>query len=53
MPGDQLAGLAQSASVVSFPAGCPIFQGGGNATRFWLIRSGRVTLDLGLPGAAG
>jgi CRP-like cAMP-binding protein len=50
MPGDQLAGLAESASVVSFRAGCRIFEDGGNATRFWLIRSGRVALDLALPG---
>jgi CRP/FNR family transcriptional regulator, cyclic AMP receptor protein len=50
MPGDQLAGLAGSASVVSFPAGRRIFEVGGNATRFWLIRSGRVALQLGLPG---
>jgi CRP-like cAMP-binding protein len=50
MPGDQLAGLAKSASVVSFPVGCRIFEDGGNATRFWLIRSGRVALDLALPG---
>jgi CRP/FNR family transcriptional regulator, cyclic AMP receptor protein len=27
-----------------------IFADGGNATRFWLIQSGRVSLDLDIPG---
>jgi CRP/FNR family transcriptional regulator, cyclic AMP receptor protein len=50
MPGDQLADLAKSASVVSFQTECRLFEDGGNATRFWLIRSGRIALDLGVPG---
>lgn len=50
MSGDQLAELAKSASVVSFQGGCRLFEDGGNATRFWLIRSGRVALDLDVPG---
>jgi CRP/FNR family cyclic AMP-dependent transcriptional regulator len=50
MPSDQLAELAKSASVVSFQAEHRLFEDGGNATRFWLIRSGRVALDLAVPG---
>ena len=50
MTDGQLAELARSASVVSFPAGRRLFEEGGNAARFWLIRSGRVALDLGVPG---
>jgi CRP-like cAMP-binding protein len=50
LPSDQLAQLAKSASVVSFQSGCRLFEDGGNATRFWLIRSGRVALDLDVPG---
>ena len=36
-----------------FPAGHRIFADGGFTTKFWLIRSGRVTLDVHVPGAAG
>jgi CRP-like cAMP-binding protein len=50
MPADQLAELAKSASVVSFKTGSRLFEDGGNATRFWLIRSGRIALDLDVPG---
>lgn len=50
MPNGPLAELAKSASITSFPAGRRIFEEGGNANRFWLIRSGRVALDLGLTG---
>jgi CRP/FNR family transcriptional regulator, cyclic AMP receptor protein len=46
MPRDELAELSKSASVAAFPAGRRLFAEHGNATRFWLIRSGRVTLDL-------
>ena len=52
MPSGLLAELAGTASVVSFKTGSRIFEDGGNATRFWLIRSGRVALDLTLPGDA-
>jgi CRP/FNR family transcriptional regulator, cyclic AMP receptor protein len=50
LPLDQLAALAGTATVVTFPARCRLFEEGGNATRFWLIRSGRVALDLDVPG---
>jgi len=47
---DHLAVLAQAAAEVTFPAGNRLFDGGGNARRFWLIESGRVALDLQIPG---
>jgi CRP-like cAMP-binding protein len=50
MPSDQLAELAKSATVVAFQTGCRLCEYGGSATRFWLIRSGRVALDLDVPG---
>jgi CRP/FNR family transcriptional regulator, cyclic AMP receptor protein len=50
MPRDQLGMLAEDASDVTFPARHRIFEDGCNATRFWLIRSGHVALDLQVPG---
>jgi CRP/FNR family transcriptional regulator, cyclic AMP receptor protein len=50
MPRDQLATLAGSARHVSFAARHRLFEDGGNATRFWLIQSGHVRLDLHVPG---
>jgi CRP/FNR family cyclic AMP-dependent transcriptional regulator len=47
---DQLAVLAPAASTVTFPARHRLFEDGGNATRFWLIQSGHVSLDLQVPG---
>ncbi|MFE2043731.1 cyclic nucleotide-binding domain-containing protein [Streptomyces sp. NPDC059477] len=39
---DRLMGLAHE---VSFPEDCRIFEAGGDADRFWVIRSGAVSLD--------
>jgi CRP/FNR family transcriptional regulator, cyclic AMP receptor protein len=50
MSGDQLGFLAGAARDVKFPATHRLFEDGGNATRFWLIQSGHVTLDLHVPG---
>jgi CRP/FNR family transcriptional regulator, cyclic AMP receptor protein len=50
MSGDQLAMLAQAACDVKLPAGHRLFEDGGHASRFWLIRSGCVALDLNVPG---
>jgi CRP-like cAMP-binding protein len=50
LPPDQLGALAGTAAVVTFPARHRLFEEGGNAARFWLIRSGRVALDLHVPG---
>jgi CRP/FNR family cyclic AMP-dependent transcriptional regulator len=46
----QLSVLATTASEDTFEARHRIFADGGNATRFWLIQSGRVSLDLDIPG---
>jgi CRP/FNR family transcriptional regulator, cyclic AMP receptor protein len=50
MSHDQLSVLAEAARDVSFPARYRLFEDGGNATRFWLIQSGHVSLDLDVPG---
>ena len=50
MSADQLAMLAEAARDVSFPARYRLFEDGGNATKFWLIQSGHVSLDLHVPG---
>jgi CRP/FNR family cyclic AMP-dependent transcriptional regulator len=50
MSRDQLSVLAETACDVSFPAKHRLFDDGGNATRFWLIQSGHVSLDLHVPG---
>jgi CRP/FNR family transcriptional regulator, cyclic AMP receptor protein len=50
MSADQLAVLAGTAQDVTFPARHRLFEDGGYATRFWLIRSGHVLLDLHIPG---
>ncbi|MFI6445695.1 cyclic nucleotide-binding domain-containing protein [Kitasatospora sp. NPDC050543] len=42
--------LAASAREVSIPAGTRIFEEGGLADRFWIIRSGLVVLDVHVPG---
>jgi len=47
---DHLGVLAESACDVRFPARYRLFEDGGNATRFWLIRAGHVALDLHVPG---
>ncbi|MGW2022914.1 cyclic nucleotide-binding domain-containing protein [Streptomyces decoyicus] len=44
---DRLLGFA---SGVSLPAGVRIFEEGGAADRFWIIRSGLVALDVQEPG---
>ncbi len=50
MPPGQLDALAETASEVSFPARHRLFEDGGHAGHFWLIRSGQVALDLQVPG---
>ena len=50
MSRDHRAVLAQAASDVSFPAGHRFFEDGGHATRFWLVQSGHVTVDVHVPG---
>ena len=50
MSRDQLGVLAEAAHDVSFPAKHRLFEDGGHASRFWLIQSGHVRLDLHVPG---
>jgi CRP-like cAMP-binding protein len=46
----QLEALAALAVSVKWPAGCRLFEEGGSAARLWLLRSGRIALDLRVPG---
>jgi CRP/FNR family transcriptional regulator, cyclic AMP receptor protein len=46
----QLERLAELAVSVDMPAGCRLFDEGGKAARLWLVRSGRIALDLRVPG---
>jgi CRP/FNR family transcriptional regulator, cyclic AMP receptor protein len=50
MAPEQLDPLAETASEVRFPARHRLFEDGGYAGRFWLIRCGQVALDLHIPG---
>ena len=50
MSRDHLAVLAGTAADVTFPARRRLFEDGGSASRFWLIQSGYVALDLHVPG---
>jgi CRP/FNR family cyclic AMP-dependent transcriptional regulator len=50
MSRDHLAVLAQAAADVTYPAGQRFFEDGGHATRFWLVQSGHVTVDVHVPG---
>jgi CRP/FNR family transcriptional regulator, cyclic AMP receptor protein len=50
MSRDHLAALAEAGSDVTFPARHRIFEDGGHADRFWLIKSGFAALDLHVPG---
>lgn len=42
--------LLEFAADVSFPLGARIFQEGARADRFWIIRTGRVGIDVHVPG---
>ncbi|MFF7738872.1 cyclic nucleotide-binding domain-containing protein [Streptomyces sp. NPDC007984] len=42
--------LLACATHVSFPTGARIFEEGTRADKFWVIRTGRVTLDIHVPG---
>ncbi|MEV0371263.1 cyclic nucleotide-binding domain-containing protein [Streptomyces sp. NPDC050636] len=50
LPAEARARLDGIAHEVSLPRGARIFEEGGRADRFWVIRSGRVTLDQRVPG---
>jgi CRP-like cAMP-binding protein len=42
--------MRELAREVSFPGGTRIFEEGGRADRFWIVRGGQVVLDLHVPG---
>ncbi|MET9359658.1 cyclic nucleotide-binding domain-containing protein [Streptomyces sp. NPDC006632] len=44
------ARLMRLAKEVDFPAGTRLFNEGGRADRFWIVRSGIVALDVHVPG---
>jgi CRP/FNR family transcriptional regulator, cyclic AMP receptor protein len=46
----QLGRLAALADSIEVPAGQRLFEEGGQAATLWLIRSGRIALDLRVPG---
>lgn len=50
MPDDYLTQLARLATAITVPAGHRFFEEGGQARMLWLLTSGRVALDLAIPG---
>lgn len=50
LPREQIAELVPAAELAEIPAGRRLFEDGGRACGFWLIRSGSVALDLHVPG---
>ncbi|MFJ9535896.1 cyclic nucleotide-binding domain-containing protein [Streptomyces sp. NPDC101225] len=42
--------LLRLAREVSFPVGARLFEEGGQADRFWIIRTGTIDLDMRVPG---
>jgi CRP/FNR family cyclic AMP-dependent transcriptional regulator len=50
MPAAQVAPLASASTLVTMPEGQRIFDEGSAASRFWLIRTGQVALDIHVPG---
>ncbi|MCL6669965.1 MULTISPECIES: cyclic nucleotide-binding domain-containing protein [Streptomyces] len=44
---ERLMGMARE---VSYPEGARLFEEGGHADRFWIIRTGTVDLDMRVPG---
>ncbi|MEV6162653.1 cyclic nucleotide-binding domain-containing protein [Streptomyces sp. NPDC052052] len=43
--------LMERAQEVNFPEGSRLFQEGDHADRFWILRSGTITLDIRVPGS--
>ncbi|MFD3735972.1 Crp/Fnr family transcriptional regulator [Streptomyces sp. NPDC058632] len=50
LPAEHQAKLLETAREVSFPQGARLFEEGGRADRFWVIRTGTVELDMHVPG---
>ncbi|MFH7598961.1 cyclic nucleotide-binding domain-containing protein [Streptomyces racemochromogenes] len=50
LPAAYRSRLMELAREVNFAEGTRIFREGGHADRFWIVRSGTVTLDVHVPG---
>ena len=50
LPAEHRERLMRVAREVSFPQGARLFEEGGRADRFWIIRTGTVQLDMRVPG---
>ncbi|PKV89665.1 Crp/Fnr family transcriptional regulator [Streptomyces sp. TLI_146] len=50
LPAKHRSRLMSTAHEVTFPAGTRLFEEGRTADRFWVVRTGTVTLDLHVPG---
>ncbi|MFE9774572.1 cyclic nucleotide-binding domain-containing protein [Streptomyces sp. NPDC005931] len=50
LPAEHRARIVQTAHEVSFPPGTRLFEEGGRADRFWVVRTGTVELDMHVPG---
>ncbi|MFJ6707984.1 MULTISPECIES: cyclic nucleotide-binding domain-containing protein [unclassified Streptomyces] len=50
LPAGHRERLMRAACEVSFPQGARLFEEGGRADRFWIVRTGTVDLDMHVPG---
>ncbi|MBQ0855578.1 cyclic nucleotide-binding domain-containing protein [Streptomyces sp. BH-SS-21] len=50
LPAEQTHRLMRLAREVSFAPGTRVFEEGGRADHFWIVRTGTVALDLRVPG---
>lgn len=50
LPAEHRHRIMRTAREVSFPQGTRLFEEGGRADRFWVIRTGTVELDMRVPG---
>ncbi|MDQ1032807.1 Crp/Fnr family transcriptional regulator [Streptomyces umbrinus] len=50
LPAEHRQRLMHIAREVSFPQGVRLFEEGGRADRFWIIRTGTIQLDMHVPG---
>ncbi|MET9126783.1 cyclic nucleotide-binding domain-containing protein [Streptomyces sp. NPDC004528] len=50
LPAKHRQRLMRIAREVSFPQGARLFEEGGTADRFWIVRTGTVDLDMRVPG---
>jgi CRP-like cAMP-binding protein len=50
LPAEHRQRLLGMAREVSYPQGTRLFEEGGHADRFWIIRTGTVDLDMRVPG---